>query len=136
MKGNVVAATCGLPVTEGYAKEKSANVSDSLLTDTVAGSNLSGTVLLTSLVDIKVLVAEVSCVWACVWRSLVGLEMIEGSWRGSVTLRAAAGWGCMLLSGVSPVIRCVVVSWSLLGIVVREKVGERRAEVWWRTGGV
>ena len=102
---------------------------------TVAGSNFSGTVLLISLVDIKVLVAEVSCVWACVWRSLVGLEVIEGSWRGLVTLRAAAAWGCMLLSGVSPVIRCVLVSWSLLG-VVREMVGERRAEVWWRTGGV
>ena len=135
MKGNVVATTCGLLVTEGYAQEMPVAVSDSLLMGTVAGSNFSGTVLLTSLVDIKVLVAEVSCVWACVWRSLVGLEVIEGSWRGSVTLRAAAAWGCMPLSGVSPVIRCVLVSWSLLG-VVREKVGERRAEVWWRTGGV
>ena len=61
------------------------------------------------------------------WR--VGLGVTEERWFNR---RAVAGWGCMLLSGVSPVIMlCVLVSWSWLGVVVREKVGERRAGVWW-----
>lgn len=58
----------------------------------------------------------------------MGLGVTEGNWFNR---RAAAGWVCMLLSGVSPVTMCVLVSWSLLGVVVREKVGERRAGVWW-----
>lgn len=61
MKGNIVFATCGSLVMEGN-EERTVNVFDSLLVDIVVGSDLSGTVLLTSLVDIKVLVAEVSCV--------------------------------------------------------------------------
>lgn len=62
MKGNIVFATCGSLVMEGNAEERTVDVFDSLLVDTVVGGDLSGTVLLTSLVDIKVLVAEVRCV--------------------------------------------------------------------------
>lgn len=62
MKGNIVFATCGSLVMEGNGEERTVDVFDSLLVDIVVGSDLSGTVLLTSLVDIKVLVAEVSCV--------------------------------------------------------------------------